>query len=323
MAVTASTKTVNQSFSGTHIKENFAALLEANLDIVKRREWNRKLMALKLFRGETTTKDHVIRQYHYGMGMVPRNRDTENLPLDEIALGFQNTITMVTYRLATQFERETMEDDQYSVIQNKQVRFLDSLNKTIEYTLADCFNSGFGTAGSAPFTCSDGLYFFDSARNNPHPGVAQWSNLETAADLTESSLWTMEQNFASNLDERGHRAPLDMSRLVIPKAYERKAFQLARSAKTPEDALNSQNFFNGLQYDVWNYLTDTDAWFGFGGSGGYQGAENELVFIWRVSPGTTTYEVGGNPDVIAQRQRSRWAFGCDRPFAWRGSTGAA
>ena len=321
MAVTASAQTVTNSLPGIHLKENFAALLETNLDLVKQRVWNRALMATKFYRPETTSKEHVIRQYHYGIGLVPRNRDTEKLPLDQAALGFQNTITMVGFRLAVQFERETMEVDQYGVIGQKQAKFLDAHNKTLEYTLADGFNSGFGTAGSAPFTCADGMYLFDSARNNPHPGVAQWSNLETGAALTESSLWTMEQNFAANLDERGHRAPLNMNRLVIPKALQRKAHQLARSAQTPEDALNSSNYFQGLQYDVWNYLTDTDAWFGFGGEGGYHGEDNELVLIWRVRPGTMTYDVGNNPDIVAQRQRSSWAAGCDRPCAWRGNTG--
>lgn len=321
MGATASAETVSQSFPGIHLKENFAALLETNLDLVKKRVWDRDLMGLKFFRQESTSKDHVIHQYLYGMGLVPRNRDTEDLPLDQIGRGFQNTIYMVTYRLAVQFERETMEDDQYGQIEPKQAKFLDALNKTIEYTLADCFNNGFGTSGSAPFICADGMYLFDSARNNPHPGVAQWSNLETAADLTEASLWTMEQNFADNLDERGHHAPLNMSRLVIPKQLERKAYQLARSSKTPEDAMNAANYFQGLQYDVWNYLTDSDAWFGFAGDS-YQSEDNELLFYWRVRPSVVTYEVGGNPDIVAQRQRSRWGFGADRPHAWRGNTGA-
>ena len=319
MAV-ASTLTVSQSLSGLHLKENFAALLETNLDLVRRRVWNRDLMGLKFFKPETTNKDHVINQDVYGMGLVPRNRDSENLPLDQLGLGFQNIIYMVTYRLAVQFERETMDDDQYGQIGPKQVKFLDSLNKTIEYTLADCFNNGFGTAGSAPFICNDGLYLFDSARNNPHPGVAQWSNLETAADLTEASLWTMEQNFAANKDERGHNAPLNMGRLVIPKALEKQAYEFARSAKAPEDAMNRANYFQGLQYDVWNYLTDTDAWFGFAGDS-YHSEDNEMCFYWRDKPGVVTYDVG-NPDIVAQRQRSRWAFGAGRPSVWRGNTGA-
>lgn len=321
MAVTASAQTVTNSLPGIHLKENFAALLETNLDLVKRRVWNRALMGLKFFRGETTRKDHVIRQYHYGMGLVPRNRDTESIPMDQSSLGFQNTITMVTYRLGVRFERATMDDDQYGVIGPKQAKFLECHNKTVEYTLADAVNGGFGTSGSAQFTCADGMYLFDSARNNPHPGVAQWSNLETASALTESSLWTMEQNFNSNLDERGHRAPLNMNRLIIPKALERKAIQLSRSAKTPEDALNSANQYEGLKYDVWSYLSDTNMWVGFGGEGGYQGEDNELVIIWRDKPDTVTY-TAGNPDVVNQRMRSRWAVGCDRPYAFRGNAGA-
>ena len=320
MAV-VSAKTVSQSLSGIHLKENFAPLLETNLDLVRRRVWARELKGLSFFKEKTTTKDHVISQDVYGMGLVPRNRDTENLPLDQLGKGFQNIIYMVTYRLAVQFERATMDDDQYGQIGPKQAKFLDALNKTIEYTLADCFNNGFGTAGSAPFICADGMYLFDSARNNPHPGVAQWSNLETAADLTEASLWTMEQNFAANLDERGHNAPLNMSRLVIPKALERKAYQLAQSAKTPEDAMNTANYFQGLKYDVWQYLTDADAWFGFAGDS-YDSEDNEMCFYWRDRPSVATYTIG-NPDVVAQRQRSRWAFGADRPYAWRGNTGAA
>jgi hypothetical protein len=319
---TAATKTNVIAQPGLHLKENFAALLEANLEWAKNREWDRKLQGLKFYRQETTNKDHVIRQYHHGIGLVPANRDADNLPLDNAALGFQNTITMVTYRLAMRWERETMEDDQYGVVGPRQAKFLSALNKTIEYHTADGFNNGFGASGSAPFIAADGLYLFDTPRNASHPGVATWSNEETASALTDNSLWTMDQAFADNTDERGHIAPLIMSDIIIPKELERKAFQLARSERTPEDAMNAANYHQGLTYHVWNYLTDVNAWFGFGGDGGFQGPQNELVFIWRVRPNTMTVEVGGNPDVVSQRQRSRWAMGVDLPYAWRGNAGA-
>ena len=315
--LTASADTVTGSFGGTHISENWAALLETNLDLVKQRSWAKPLVGLDVYKRGSTTKDHVINQYHYGLGLVPISRSSGTLPVDQAALGHQNTITMVQYRLAMLWEQEVIEDDQYEVVGPRQAKFLDSMNRTIEYLLADGFNRGFGTA---PFLCADGQYLFDGSRNKPHPGVAQWSNVETSAALTENSLWTMEQNFCDNTDERGLIAPLNMTNILIPKELERKAFQLARSDKQAENAMNTANYYQGLVYTVWQHLTDANAWFGHAGD--YQSDDNELKFYWRVQPGTRTYEVGGNPDIVAQRIRARFGYGCDVPYTWRGNAGS-
>jgi hypothetical protein len=224
--LTASADTVTNAFDGIHSSESWAALLETNLDLVKQRTWNRHLVGLDLHQRNSTTKDHVINQYHYGVGLVPVSRSSAVLPLDQAALGHQGTITMVQYRLAMLWEQEVVEDDQYEVVGPRQAKFLDAMNKTIEYLLADGFNRGFGTS---PWLCADGMYFFDTLRPKPHPGVAVWSNVETSAALTENSLWTMEQNFSSNTDERGHIAPLDLTEIIVPKALERKCFQLGMS----------------------------------------------------------------------------------------------
>ena len=317
--LTASAESVSASFPGYHSKENWAALLETNLDLVKQRMWNRQFVGLEVFNRNSTTKDHVINQYHYGVGLVPVSRSAGVLPVDQASLGHQNTITMVQYRLAMLWEQEIIEDDQYEVVGPRQSKFLDAMNKTIEYLLSDVFNRGFGTSG-APILCGDGMYLFDASRNKPHPGVAEWSNVETSAALTSNSLFTMEQNFSSNTDERGHNAPLNLQEIIIPKALERIASDLAKSNMNPENALHQDNYYRGLTYRVWHYLTSAMAWFGSACSP--QDDDNELKFYWRIQPNTKTYDVGGNPDIVAQRVRARFGYGCDIPYTWRGNAGA-
>ena len=322
MATVSATDAQSASGSapGIVLSENFSEVLRANLDLVKQRVWGRKLMGTKFFNNEPMSGANVRIGEFYGIGLVPQNRDSETLPTDDPGQGFVKQYDAVTYRLAVMWEQSTIDDDKLGVIGKRQAKFLEAANKTIEYQLADVFNRGFGTSG-APFLCADGMWLFDSARPNPKAGVASWSNLETAAALTADSLWDMDKNFAASKDEIGLKAPLDMAGIVVPKALEKKAAELSRSAKNPENSMNTDNYHGGLVYNVWNYLTSDTAWFGFA-EGGFQSPDNELYLFIRERPNVKTYAPANNPDVSAQRVRFRHTMGAGRPSAWRGNAGA-
>ena len=321
MATIAATDAQSASGSspGIAIKENFSEVLRDNLDMVKQRVWSRNLMGTRFYKNENVSGANVRIGDFFGIGLVPVSRDATVLPQDDPGQGFQKQYDIETYRLAIHWEQSLIDDDKLGIIGKRQAKFLEAANKTIEYQLADGFNRGFGSSG-APFICADGMWLFDEDRPNPKAGVASWSNLETAAALTTGSLWTMDQAFTNNLDEVGLRAPLNMGGIIVPKALQKKAAEISRSAKNPENSMNTDNYHADLVYQMWPYLTSDTAWFGYA-EGGFQSEDNEVYFFRRQSPSTKTYSTG-NPDVVSQRVRMRHTLGAGRPCFWRGNAGA-
>ena len=319
--VAASSQTNSVSEPGILVKENFSEVLRRNLDLVLQREWDYDIMGSKFFNQENMDGENVRIGEFYGVGLVPVSRDADNVPVDEIGQGFVKTLNAITYRLAIDIEQALIEDDKLGVVGKRQTALATSAKRTVEYILADAFNRGFSSSATQ-FTCADGEELFSDARNNPAPGGGTWSNLETAAALTSTSLWTMDTNFAANTDERNLLAPLDIRHLVVPKALAKKAWEITNSGQVPENAMNTAQYYNGgqaVQVHPWNYLTSSTAWFGFG-CADFQDPMNELYQFWRVPATPETSDPKEN--VVRQWIRYRTVNGAARPHAWRGNAGA-
>ena len=55
---------------------------------------------------------------------------------------------------------------------------------------------------------------------------------------------------------------IEPKHLLVPKELRFEAYRYTNSSQQPEDDSNAANPLNGLlDVTVWNYLTDTDAWF--------------------------------------------------------------
>lgn len=312
---TASAVTNYFSQPGVLMDENYADVLDARFKFVKRRVWGQPIQGLKYWTVESTSRAYEKHSYVASGGIVPKNRDVDNMPLMHLIPGFDNTYTPETYRLGIRIERRLRETDQFRVID----KMMEDLNQagrdTIELYAALPFNTAF--AATVAWTCADGMNLVDSARPQEGAGLATWSNLETTGALSQARIATMRLNFRKNLNEAGRKRPIVMKKVIIPADLEDTAISEMMSVLKPGSSLNDTNILTryGLSYEVWDYLTSTTAWFGQG-----DGA-HELFWYWGVRPGVEAYDTG-NPDVYARRIRMAFVTGADRPSNVRGNAGA-
>jgi hypothetical protein len=307
---------VAYSRPGIHVKENFAAVLEAGLDEVRKREYVRPEQGAQFFRVQPMKKAGHKFLGHYGLGVVSQNRDSEDLPYDEMGLGFDWELTVNTFRGAIKVEKELLEDELYGVIADRQQELIKSEKLARELVMADWFNRCLGTSG-APGLCEDGMYFIDSARPNAYKEAGTWSNLGDASALTPAKMFTEQLQFAYNRDERGQKAPLKMRGIVIRPQDEVSVWEILKSDLRPTDSMNAKNFQMGrFEYKVYDHLTSAVALYY---ADDFKSSANELLFGERVAAQVETWTSNGG-DVTHQRIRSRFGVGCGRPHMWRGHT---
>ena len=314
MASASAVTNTGISFPGVLLTKNFPDLLDARFKKIALRAWKKPTQGLEMYDIVKSSRNYEKFSSVAGLGLVPENEDEDDLPIDYLIQGFDFTITPQTYRDSVRVTKKMREDDLQGVITQRQKAIRDSSIQTIEYYAVRPWNTGFTT--TANFLGSDGMYFFDSGRYSPDIQQATWSNLETGA-LTGPNLATMRVNFRKVVSERGLVAPLKMNMLIVPPDLEQKAFELTNSDLRSEDAMNAKNWHkNAMKVKVWDYLTDTDAWFG------KAEGENDMKWVWRVRPGIKTDNVGSNADVMYQRVRMRFGQGLGVPYTHRGSSGA-
>lgn len=314
--VTASADSVTYSRPGIMLPENFAAVLATGLDDVFTRESNRPREGMQFFRNLPMKKATHKFQSYYGLGTVSQNRDTEDLPYDEMGLGFDNEMSVNTFRGAIKIERELVEDEQYGVISGRQAELVESERLSRELVLADVFNRALGTSG-APFVCEDGMYLIDSDRPNAFKRAGTWSNLDDTSAITPNQIFAVQLEFATYTDERGQLSPQKMTHIIHRPAEEQTVWEILNSDKRPYDAQNAKNFQYGrFEAITYNMLTASIALYA-AVPGGFKSQRNELLFGDRQSPSLETWMTNGN-DVTHQRIRTRYGVGCNRPTVWRG-----
>ena len=314
-ASTASNKA--QGFIGAIVSEQFPDLLDTSFQKVYSRTWKREIQGLSHFKQESTSRNSVKESTITGLGLMQRSDDEDNLPLDTPLPGFDNEVTPLDYRLSIRITERMRETDQWGQIGKLQSMLARSPLDSIEYHSADVFNTGFDSTGQ--FLAGDGMYLFDDERPFEDASLGNWSNLESASALTPTSFETARLNFRSTLNERGLLRPLTAAKLIVPPALEKTARTIFESTGSTGNNHNDINFHKGqVQIDVWDYLTDTNAWFVCAP----MDELFELKWYWRVKPNFKGNALSDNPDVYMQRARMSFAAGCLRPHSLRGNVGA-
>jgi len=315
---TAAALSVSASRPGIHVPENFGAVLQTGLDDVFKRSMKRPREGMQFLRPVSMKKSTHKFQSYYGLGTVSQNRDSEDLPYDEMGLGFDNELTSNTFRGAIKIEKELQEDELYGVITGRQQELVESEALSRELVIADVFNRALGASG-APFLCEDGMYFIDSARPNAFKRAGNWSNLEASSAITPNQLFDTQLSFSTTRDERGQLTPMKMSHIIVRPADEKTVWEILKSDKRPYDAQNAKNFqFGRFQAIVYNMLTTATAFYAAMPEG-FKSTKNELYFGDRVAPQLETWTSNGG-DVTHQRIRTRYGIACNRPYAWKAHT---
>lgn len=170
---------------------------------------------------------------------------------------FEIVYTHTAFADGFQVERELLDDMQYEGIFTTASQMGTAFGRKQEKDAWGVFNNAF-TAGASVGYDAKALCADDHPRSETDSTAVD--NLSTAA-LTDSSLEDSILQLEGLGDDRGEEITTEVNLLVVPRALRKKAFQLTESELTPEDANNSANVHQGLQFMVVPRLTSTTAWF--------------------------------------------------------------
>ena len=175
---------------------------------------------------------------------------------------FTSRYTHETVALAFAITEEAVEDNLYDSIAKRYTKALArSMANTKQIKAANVLNNGY----SSSYLGGDGVELFSSA----HPTVSagnQRNELETPADLSETSIEQALIDIGAIKDERGFKIAAKGMKLIIPSALQFTAERIMKSSARVGTADNDLNAVKSMGmipqgYVVNNYLTDTDAWF--------------------------------------------------------------
>jgi hypothetical protein len=225
-----------------------------------------------------------------------------------------------------------MRDD---VPESKQIRLVEDVARTWgegviatkETLAAEYFNKGGYTAGNVCFNGSaqgetdpsgnfiyDGKPFFALSGNN-HPaksGSTYYNSL--ALDLSSTNLQTAYNQMAvtNAYNERGEKISLVPDILLIPPQLKFTAASILESNNVVNSANNDINVVKNIVTPVvWNYLTDTNAWF-------LGKAKKGIVWLERKSPTIETY-IDSTTKSVYVTIIARWGRMVENWRFWVGS----
>lgn len=219
------------------------------------------LVCEMVFDEVTSTKAYEEYVEETGFGLAPIKPEGAGISYDTDAQGYTSRITNTTYALGAKITQEAIEDNQYERgARKKSAKLARSMRQTKENVFANILNRGF----TAAYAGGDAKELF--ATDHPTLSGDQANELAVAADLSEASLEDMLTLIRGAKDSRGLRIQLKGQKLIIPSALEFEASRILSSVNQSGTANNDINAMRELGMlpggvVVWDYLTDTDAWF--------------------------------------------------------------
>lgn len=221
------------------------------------------------------------------------------------------TYTAVKFALEIAITEEMIDDARGDLIE-RHVRALARAG--IETQLYNAWNS-LNDAFSTSFASYDGAALISNAHPTP---VGDQSNLETAADLSISTLKLADQNFRKTTDDRGKRIMLMPESLIVATENRHNAIELVKSPFLPGGANNNVNSIDMFKVVESPYLTDADAWF-------LKVSPNDPMNGLKIKDRQSlTRELHDDPraGVMYYVSKYRQAIGADEWRGIRGNTGA-
>ncbi len=219
-------------------------------------------MGSQCFEQVKSTKAYEEDQELTGFGLAPVKPEGSGVSYDTTAPGFLKRYTNVVYGLGFIETRESVEDNQYQGRATSRTKALArSMRSTKETVYANVLNRGFNSA----YVGGDGVEFLSTA--HPTKDGTQSNELAIAADLSEASLEDIFIQMMNAVDSRGTiRLQLKPQKLIVPSNLAFEATRIVKSNLQNDTANNAINAVKSMGIlpqgvMVWQYLTDTDAWF--------------------------------------------------------------
>ena len=230
--------------------------LEEGLRVVFGREYARiSPQWKKIFTTRTTKKRQERSLLMSGLGLAQVKDEGAATQYDSMGSRYTSEVVMKTYSLGFQITKEAMDDDLYeSIEQVAPAALAVSFAQTAEIEAAALFNNGFSTVSA------DGQFLFDTDKIMTG---GTWANRPTTGgQLSEA---TMEQAYIAIRkyeDDRGNKIALKPKMTIVPVEASFTAKRLFGTSRGRVGGMdNDINTMSGEDYMVWDYLTDTDAFF--------------------------------------------------------------
>lgn len=219
------------------------------------------LQYTEVFEADTSEKNYEEDIELKGFGLAPIKLEGGSIAYDSQIQGFTKRYTHVVYGLGYIVTQEEMEDNLYEKVSKSRAKALArSMRQTKEIVAANVFNRAFNTA----YLGGDGKAL--SVTDHPTDAGSQSNRLTVDADLSEASLEDMMIQTMNATDAKGLRIRLSGRKLIVPSNLAFEATRIVMSTLQNDTANNAINAVksrgvlpDGVQ--VWQYLTDPDAWF--------------------------------------------------------------
>lgn len=245
-----------------------------------------------------------------GLGLAVAKGENAPVTYDDVLQGFDKTYIHATYALAIRVSKEMIDDDKWGIIKKATSALGRSMFNTRQIIAAAHFNNAF----NAGFPGPDGLELCSLL----HPligGGTEQNELTAAADLSVTSLRAAINDIEDTVDDRGLLINISPKYLLVPNELKWDCEELLKSSLRPDNANNPINAFQmqNLDYLVWNYLTDPDAWFLMS-----EKTEHSMKWYDRESVNTASdydFDARASKTMIASRFSSGWS-------EWRGIYGS-
>lgn len=239
--------------------------------------------------------------------------EAEQIPSQKIVQGFDQTYTAVKYGIMLQTSKEMIDDLEYDVLNQNARKLAKAFMSTTEIVSADVLNTAFSATGP------DGKTLFATDHPLLAPGAGTNSNkLATPADLSVTSLKSMITLLRGTLDTAGNKVMIQPKTLIVHPDNEFLAVELLKSIYLPASDNAFVNSVNSVLSEyrvaplVWDYLTDSDAFFLAGDK-----ADHSLCYWWRQKPEVSS-EFEFKTEVALTKIVGRFAVGYSD---WRGIVG--
>lgn len=215
------------------------------------------------------------------------------------------------YASGFKVQRKLFDDKQYGGFFESAEDLGRAFRRKVEKDAASTFNNAF--SGSYLGYDSKALCADDHPRSEADSTSVD--NKATLA-LTAANFNTVWEQSQALVDDRGELIGVNPDLLLVPPGLMKEAHEITRSPLDPASAENAANPYAGIQYMVWNRLTDSTAWFLIDS----MMMRRYLKWYWRVTP-----EFKGEVDFDTYIRKyagyMRYSFGWS-DFRWVvGSTG--
>ena len=185
-----------------------------------------------------------------------------SIEYDDPEQGFKTTLTHQEFAKGFKVERKLVDDDLYNIINMRPQGLATTAVRTREKHAASIFNNAF----TAAYAGGDAVALCGAHPFSPSNASTQ-SNTGTTA-LSYDAVVATRALMRAYKDDRGELISINPDTIVVPPELEKTANEIVNTMngiapQKPNTTDFADNFVarKGIDYVVWDYLTDANNWF--------------------------------------------------------------